>query len=58
MSTTTTSTGTSYVQWLVESRPPASPGRDRRLPNQYLVDREPDVAEAAAPDDRDVRVSA
>jgi Family of unknown function (DUF6459) len=62
MSTTTTSSRTSYVQWLIESRPPSltwsrsSPPATNQPPLD-LVDHEPDVAEAAAPDDRGVRVS-
>ena len=62
MSTTTTSSRTSYVQWLVESRPPSltwsrSSPPPTNQPPLDLADHEPDVAEAAAPDDRGVRVS-
>ena len=62
MSTTTTSSRTSYVQWLIESRPPSltwsrSSPPPTNQPPLDLVDREPDVAEAAAPDRRGVRVS-
>jgi Family of unknown function (DUF6459) len=60
MPTTTTSTRRSYVQWLMESRPPSltwsrpSPPQ----PNQPPLDlTEPDHAEAAAPNERGVRVS-
>lgn len=62
MPTTTTSSRTSYVQWLIESRPPSltwsrpSPPPTNQPPLD-LVDREPDIAEAAAPDGRGVRVS-
>ena len=62
MQTTTTSTRTSYVQWLVESRPPSlswsrsSPAQTNQPPLD-LADQDPDVAEAAAPDNRGVRVS-
>ena len=62
MSTTTTSSRPSYVQWLIESRPPSltwsrpSPPPTNQPPLD-LVDREPDTAEAAAPDRRGVRVS-
>jgi hypothetical protein len=62
MSTTTTSSHTSYVQWLIESRPPSltwsrSSPPPTNQPPLDLVDHEPDVAVAAAPDDRGVRVS-
>jgi hypothetical protein len=62
MSTTTTSSRTPYVQWLIESRPPSltwsrSSPPPTNQPPLDLVDHEPDVAEAAAPDDRGVRVS-
>jgi Family of unknown function (DUF6459) len=62
MSTTTTSSRTSYVQWLIESRPPSltwsrSSPPPTNQPPLDLVDPEPDVAEAAAPDDQGVRVS-
>ena len=62
MPTTTRSSRTSYVQWLIESRPPSltwsrpSPPPTNQPPLD-LVDREPDAAEAAAPDGRGVRVS-
>jgi Family of unknown function (DUF6459) len=62
MSTTTSSSGTSSVQWLIESRPPSltwsrpSPPPTNQPPLD-LVDREPDVAETAVPDGRGVRVS-
>ncbi len=62
MSTTTTSSRTSCVQWLIESRPPSLTwSRPAPLPpNQPpldLIDHEPDVAEAAGPDHRGIRVS-
>jgi hypothetical protein len=60
MPTTTASPRPSYVQWLIESRPPSltwsrsSPP----LPNQPPLSlTEPDRAEAAAPDHRGVRAS-
>jgi hypothetical protein len=62
MSTTTTSSRTSYVQWLIESRPPSvtwsrsSPPQSNQPPLD-LAGQEPDVAEPAAPDNRGVRVS-
>jgi Family of unknown function (DUF6459) len=62
MPTTTTSTRTSCVQWLIESRPPSlswsrsSPPQTNQPPLD-LADQEPDVAEASAPDNRGVRVS-
>ncbi len=62
MSTTTTSSRMSYVQWLIESRPPcltwsrSSPPQTNQPPLD-LADQEPDVAETAAPDNRGVRVS-
>jgi hypothetical protein len=62
MPTTTTSTRTSYVQWLIESRPPGltwsrpSPSQPNQPPLD-LTDHEPDDAEVAAPNDRGVRVS-
>jgi hypothetical protein len=62
MSTTTTSSRTSYIQWLIESRPPGltwsrpSPSQPNQ-PSLDLIDHKPDVAEAAAPDNRGVRVS-
>lgn len=60
MSTTTTSSRTSYVQWLIESRPSSltwsrSSPPPTNQPPLDLVDHEPDVAEAAAPDDQGVR---
>jgi hypothetical protein len=62
MSTTTTSSRTSYVQWLIESRPPSltwsrSSPPPTNQPPLDLVDPEPDVAAAAAPDDQGFRVS-
>ena len=62
MSPTTTSSRTSCVQWLIESRPPSLTwSRPAPLPpNQPpldLTDHEPDVAEAAGPDHRGIRVS-
>lgn len=62
MSTNTTSSRTSYIQWLIESRPPGltwsrpSPSQPNQ-PSLDLIDHKPDVAEAAAPDNRGVRVS-
>src|SRR5215213_9020115 len=62
MPTTTTSTRTSYVQWLIEGRPPSltwsrsSPPQTNQPPLD-LIDHKPDVAEVAAPDNRGVRVS-
>ena len=62
MSTTTTSSRTPSVQWLIESRPPGltwsrpSPSQPNQPPLD-LTDHEPDVAEVAAPNDRGVRVS-
>ena len=62
MPTTTTSSRMSCVQWLMESRPPAltwsrpSPLQPDQPPLD-LTDREPDVAEDTAPNDRGVRVS-
>ena len=62
MSTTTTSSRTSRVQWLIESWPPGltwsrpAPLQSNQPPLD-LADHEPDHAEAAGPDDRGVRVS-
>ena len=62
MSTTTTSLRTSYVQWLIESRPPSltwsrpSPAQPNQPPLD-LTDQEANDAEVAAPDNRGVRVS-
>jgi Family of unknown function (DUF6459) len=62
MPTTTTSSRTSCVRWLMESRPPGLTwSRPSALqpdqPPLDLTDREPDVAEDTAPNDRGVRVS-
>ena len=62
MSPTTTSSRTSCVQWLIESRPPSLTwSRPAPLPpNQPpldLTDHEPDVAEPAGPDHRGNRES-
>ena len=62
MPTTTTSTRTSSIQWLIESRPPSltwsrSSPPPTNQPPLDLADHEPDVAEAAAPANRGVRVS-
>jgi hypothetical protein len=63
MSTTTRSSRTSYIQWLIESRPPSLTWSRSSLPqtNQpplNLIDDKLDVAEAPAPDNRGgVRVS-
>jgi hypothetical protein len=60
MSTTTTSPRTAYVHWLIESRPPSltwsrsSPPQPNQPPLNLI---EPDHAEAAASNDRGVRVS-
>ena len=62
MSTTTTSSGTSYIQWLIESRPPSltwsrpAPLQSNQPPLD-LTDHEPDHAEVPGPDHRGVRVS-
>ena len=62
MSTTTASPRTSCVQWLIESRPPSltcsrpSPPQPNQPPLD-LTDHQPDHAEAAAADDRGVRIS-
>jgi hypothetical protein len=62
MSTTTTWSRTSHILWLIESRPPGltwsrpSPSQPNQ-PSLDLIDHKPDVAEAAAPDNRGVRVS-
>ena len=62
MSTATPSLRTSYIQWLIESRPPSltwsrpAPVQSNQ-PRLDLSDHEPDVAEAAGRDDRGVRVS-
>jgi hypothetical protein len=59
---TTSSSRTSSVQWLIESRPPSltwarpSPQQSNQPPLD-LTDHESDVAEVAAPNDRGVRVS-
>jgi hypothetical protein len=63
MSTTTSSSRTSSVQWLIESRPPSltwarpSPPQ-RNQPQLDLTDQEPVYAEATAAKDRGVRMSA
>lgn len=60
MPATTTSTRTSSVQWLIESRPPSltwsrsSPPQPNQPPLNLT---EPDYPEAAAPNDRGIRVS-
>jgi hypothetical protein len=62
MSTATSSLRTSYIQWLIESRPPSltwsrsSPPQTNQ-PALDLIDDQLDVAEAPAPDNRGVRVS-
>jgi hypothetical protein len=62
MSTSTTSSRTSYIEWLIESRPPgltwsrSSPPPPNQPPLD-LADHEPDAAEVAALDPRGVRVS-
>ena len=62
MLTTTSPSRTSSVQWLIESRPPGltwsrpSPSQPNQPPLD-LTDHEPDVAEAAGPDHRGIRVS-
>ncbi|HMI34254.1 MAG TPA: Rv3235 family protein [Propionibacteriaceae bacterium] len=62
MTTTTTSSGASYVHWLIESRPPSvtwsrsSPPQPNQPPLD-LTDQEANDAEVAAPDSRGVRVS-
>jgi hypothetical protein len=55
MSTTTTSPPASYVQWLIESRPPSltwsgSSAPQTNQPPLDLIDHKFDVAEVAAPD--------
>ena len=63
MSTTTTSSRTSSVQWLIESRPPSltwarpSPPQ-RNQPQLDLTDQDPVYAEATAAKDRGVRMGA
>jgi hypothetical protein len=62
MSTTTTSSRTSYIEWLIESRPPSltwsrSSPPPPNQPSLDLADHEPDAAEVAALDPRGVRVS-
>jgi hypothetical protein len=62
MSTTTTSSRTSYVQWLIESRPPSlvwsrSTPPQPNQPPLDLTDQEANDAEVAASDNRGVRVS-
>jgi hypothetical protein len=61
MSTTTTSSRTSYVQWLIESRPPSlvwsrSTPPQPNQPPLDLTDQEANDAEVAASDNRGVRV--
>ena len=63
MSTTTTSLRASYVQWLIESRPPSltwsrSTPPQPNQPPLDLTDQEANDAEVAAPDNRGGRVSA
>jgi Family of unknown function (DUF6459) len=62
MSTTTASSPTSSVQWLIESRPPSltwlrSSPPPTNQPPLDLTDHEPDDAELAAKNDRGVRVT-
>ena len=62
MSTTTAPSRTPSVQWLIESRPPGltwsrSAPPQTNQPSLDLADQEPDVVEAAAADNRGVRVS-
>jgi Family of unknown function (DUF6459) len=58
----TTTPPASYVQWLIESRPPSltwsrsSPPPTNQPPLE-LIDYKPDMVEVAAPDSRGVRVS-
>jgi hypothetical protein len=62
MSTTVTLTDSYTVQWLIESRPPSlswsrpTPPQSNQPPLD-LTDHVPDVAEAAGPDHRGIRVS-
>jgi Family of unknown function (DUF6459) len=62
MLTTTSSSRTSSVQWLIESRPPSvswtrpTPPQSNQ-PTLEFADHEPDHVEAIEPNDRGVRVS-
>ena len=62
MSATTTSSGPSSVQWLVESRPPSVTWTrptppEANQPPLDLFEQEQDNAPIAAPNDRGIRVS-
>ncbi len=61
MTTATTSSRTSYIQWLIESRPasltwPRSSPPQPNQPPLDLIDHGPDLAESTARNDRGVRV--